>query len=82
MRLRASFGSAEEGARGEPERARTSVAADLAEDIAWCARESIFDVVPAVVGMHGGAPSSSSRVEGPDLIRPVSSDLRRQSSST
>jgi 2-phosphosulfolactate phosphatase len=35
--------------------ARNLVAAGLEDDIAWCARESVVDVVPRLVGMRGSA---------------------------
>jgi 2-phosphosulfolactate phosphatase len=35
--------------------ARMLMAADLAEDIEWCARESVTDCVPRVEGLDGGA---------------------------
>ncbi len=53
MRLARSFPDAEEGLAAS-QSARNLVAAGLADDIAWCARESALDVVPAVVGLHGG----------------------------
>jgi 2-phosphosulfolactate phosphatase len=54
LRLAASFASAEEGLRAS-QSARNLVAARLEDDIAWCARESLLDVVPRYVGMHGSA---------------------------
>ena len=54
MRLCASFGSGEEGL-GASQSARNLVAADLADDIAWCARESVLDVVPRLGRMVGTA---------------------------
>jgi len=54
VRLRASFASAEDGL-GASQSARNLVAAGLEEDIAWCARESVLDVVPRVAGTHGPA---------------------------
>jgi 2-phosphosulfolactate phosphatase len=54
LRLAASFASAEEGLRAS-QSARNLVAARLEDDIAWCARESMLDVVPRYVGMHGSA---------------------------
>jgi phosphosulfolactate phosphohydrolase-like enzyme len=53
MRLARSFPDAKEGLAAS-QSARNLVAAGLADDIAWCARESILDVVPTVVGLHGG----------------------------
>ena len=51
VRLAGSFASAEEGLRssGNPEHAR------LTEDIAWCARESVLDVVPRLARLEGPA---------------------------
>ena len=54
VRLRASFGSAEDGLRAS-QSARNLLAAGLEPDIAWCARESVLDVVPRYVGMRGTA---------------------------
>ena len=54
LRLAGSFASAEEGLQAS-QSARNLVAAGLEQDIAWCARESVLDVVPRYVGMHGGA---------------------------
>ncbi len=54
VRLTASFASAEEGLRAS-QSARNLVNAGLEEDIAWCARESVLDVVPRVTGAHGPA---------------------------
>ena len=54
VRLKASFASPEEGLRAS-QSARNLVNAGLEEDIAWCARESVLDVVPRVVGAHGPA---------------------------
>ena len=54
VRLRASFSSAEDGL-GASQSARNLRAAGLEEDIAWCARESVLDVVPLVDGSHGPA---------------------------
>lgn len=53
-RLRASFSSAEEGLRAS-QSARNLLAAGLEEDIAWCARESVLEIVPRVDGAHGPA---------------------------
>jgi 2-phosphosulfolactate phosphatase len=53
-RLRASFGSSEDGLRAS-QSARNLLAAGLEEDIAWCARESVLEVVPRVEGTHGPA---------------------------
>jgi 2-phosphosulfolactate phosphatase len=51
VRLARSFASAEEGlgASGNPEHAL------LADDIAWCARESVLDVVPRLARLEGPA---------------------------
>jgi phosphosulfolactate phosphohydrolase-like enzyme len=54
VRLTASFASAEKGLRAS-QSARNLVNAGLEEDIAWCARESVLDVVPRVTGSHGPA---------------------------
>jgi 2-phosphosulfolactate phosphatase len=54
LRLAGSFGSAEEGLRSS-QSARNLLAAGLEADIAWCARESVVDVVPRFAGMHGSA---------------------------
>ena len=54
VRLRAAFASAEEGLRAS-QSARNLVAAGLEEDIAWCARESVLDVVPRLAGLRGTA---------------------------
>jgi 2-phosphosulfolactate phosphatase len=51
VRLARSFASAQEGlgASGNPEHAL------LADDIAWCARESVLDVVPRLARLEGPA---------------------------
>jgi len=51
VRLAGTFASSEEALRASenPEHAK------LGEDVAWCARESVLDVVPRVVGMRGAA---------------------------
>jgi 2-phosphosulfolactate phosphatase len=51
VRLARSFAGAVEGlsASENPEHAR------LADDIAWCARESVLDVVPRLAGVEGPA---------------------------
>jgi 2-phosphosulfolactate phosphatase len=54
VRLRRSFRSGEEGLRAS-QSARNLLAAGLESDIAWCARESVLDVVPVLVGMRGTA---------------------------
>jgi 2-phosphosulfolactate phosphatase len=51
-RLAASFASAEEGLRASRS-ARNLLGAGLEGDIAWCARESVLEVVPRYVGMVG-----------------------------
>lgn len=53
-RLQASFAGAEEGLRAS-QSARNLLAAGLESDIAWCARESVLDVVPSVTGSEGAA---------------------------
>jgi 2-phosphosulfolactate phosphatase len=57
VRLARSFASAEEGlgASGNPEHAL------LADDIAWCARESVLDVVPRLARLEGPAAEIVSR---------------------
>jgi 2-phosphosulfolactate phosphatase len=57
VRIAGSFASAGEGlsASGNPEHA------SLAEDIAWCARESVLDVVPRLARMEGAAAEIVSR---------------------
>jgi phosphosulfolactate phosphohydrolase-like enzyme len=52
VRLRRSFPSGEEGLRAS-QSARNLLAAGLESDIAWCARESVLDVVPVVTGLAG-----------------------------
>ena len=52
IRLARSFASAEDGPQVS-QSARNLINADLAEDIAYCARESILPVVPRLVGMVG-----------------------------
>jgi 2-phosphosulfolactate phosphatase len=54
IRLARSFASREEGLAAS-QSARNLVAAGLEEDIAWCARESVLDVVPRLVGASGTA---------------------------
>jgi 2-phosphosulfolactate phosphatase len=51
MRLAGSFTSAQEGLAAS-QSARNLLAAGLDEDIAWCARESVLDVVPRVVAIR------------------------------
>ncbi|MGH3042942.1 MAG: 2-phosphosulfolactate phosphatase, partial [Gaiellaceae bacterium] len=57
VRVAGSFASAGEGlsASENPEHAR------LAADIAWCARESVLEVVPRLVRMEGAAAEIVSR---------------------
>jgi 2-phosphosulfolactate phosphatase len=57
VRIAGSFASAGEGlsASENPEHAR------LAEDIAWCARESVLDIVPRLARMEGAAAEIVSR---------------------
>ena len=52
VRLAASFANAEDGLSAS-QSARNLVAAALEGDVAWCARESILDVVPRVAGSDG-----------------------------
>ena len=59
IRLARSFASAGEGL-GASQSARNLVAAGLSDDIAWCARESVLDVVPEVVGLRGSAVDVSA----------------------
>lgn len=54
IRLARSFGSAFEGLAAS-QSARNLLAAGLPEDIEWCARESVVDVVPRLAGMVGPA---------------------------
>jgi 2-phosphosulfolactate phosphatase len=54
MRIRRSFPSSEEGL-GASQSARNLLGAGLASDIAWCARESVLDVVPRFTRMVGAA---------------------------
>lgn len=54
MRLRASFATGEKGL-GASQSARNLVMADLADDIVWCARESVLDAVPRFTRMVGTA---------------------------
>ena len=51
VRLSRTFASPEEGLRASRS-ARNLVGAGLEADIAWCARESLLDVVPRVTGMR------------------------------
>ena len=54
MLLRRSFASGEEGLAAS-QSARNLVGAGLESDIAWCARESVLDVVPRFTRMVGTA---------------------------
>jgi 2-phosphosulfolactate phosphatase len=54
IRIAGSFGMPAEGLRAS-QSARNLVAADLADDIEFCARESVLDVVPWVAGVEGPA---------------------------
>ena len=58
IRLARSFSGAEEALRLSHS-GRNLHAAGLDADIAWCARESVLDVVPRFVGMHGTAAEIS-----------------------
>ena len=56
VRLAASYASAEDAFRASRSgRDLIDHGPDLEEDIPWCARESVLDVVPQLVGMHGVA---------------------------
>jgi 2-phosphosulfolactate phosphatase len=54
VRLARSFGTAEDGL-GSSQSARNLRAAGLEEDIAWCARESVLEVVPVFARMRGNS---------------------------
>ena len=54
IRLSRSFSEPRAGLAGS-QSGRNLVAAGLDEDIDWCARESVLDVVPRFVGSHGSA---------------------------
>ena len=54
IRLARTFSSAEE-ALAASQSARNLRAAELDEDIAWCARESVLDAVPRFAKRHGAA---------------------------
>jgi 2-phosphosulfolactate phosphatase len=58
IRLAASFAGAEEGL-GASQSARNLQASGHADDIAWCARESVLDVVPRFNRMLGPAAEVS-----------------------
>lgn len=56
VRLAASYASAEEAFRqSRSGRNLINHGPELEADIPWCARESVLDVVPRLVGMHGVA---------------------------
>lgn len=56
VRLAGSYGSAEEAFRASRSgRNLIDHGPDLEADIPWCARESVLEVVPRFVGMHGVA---------------------------
>ena len=56
VRLAASYASAEDAFRASRSgRNLINHGPELEEDIPWCARESVLDVVPQLVGMHGVA---------------------------
>ena len=56
VRLAASYASAEDAFRASRSgRDLIDHGPELEEDIPWCARESVLDVVPQLVGMHGVA---------------------------
>ena len=60
-RLAASYGSAEEAFRASRSgRNLINHGPELEADIPWCARESVLDVVPRLVGMHGIAAEITS----------------------
>ena len=55
-RLAASYGDAEEAFRASRSgRNLINHGPELEADIPWCARESVLDVVPRLIGMHGVA---------------------------
>ena len=56
MRLARSYASAEEAFRASRSGLNLiNHGPELEEDIPWCARESVLDVVPKLTGMHGVA---------------------------
>jgi phosphosulfolactate phosphohydrolase-like enzyme len=56
VRLAASYGGAEEAFRASRSgRNLINHGPALEADIPWCARESVLDVVPRLIGMHGVA---------------------------
>ena len=54
LRLAQSFETAEQGLAAS-QSARNLLAANLADDIAWCARESVLDIVPQIVRIEAAA---------------------------
>jgi 2-phosphosulfolactate phosphatase len=54
IRLASTFSSPREGLAAS-QSARNLMAAGLADDIAWCAQESVLDVVPRLAGLRGPA---------------------------
>ena len=55
-RLMATWGGADEAFRASKSgRNLLENAPELEEDLAFCARESVLDVVPRLIGMHGVA---------------------------
>jgi 2-phosphosulfolactate phosphatase len=61
VRLAGSYGSAEEAFRASSSgRDLIDHGPGLEADIPWCARESVLDVVPRLVGMHGIAAELAS----------------------
>jgi 2-phosphosulfolactate phosphatase len=54
VRIQRSFASAHEGLAASRS-ARNLVDAGLDEDVVWCARESVLEVVPRLVAMRAGA---------------------------
>ena len=65
MRLAASYATAEEAFRASRSgRNLINHGPELESDIPWCARESVLDVVPRLVGMHGVAAEIRSELVG------------------
>lgn len=54
LRLAQSFETAEQGLAAS-QSARNLLAAHLADDIAWCARESVLDIVPHIARIQAAA---------------------------
>ena len=73
MRLAGSFATNEEGL-GASQSARNLHASGLDEDIAWCARESVLDVVPRFSRMVGTAAEVTlcERIASRSAVRPRS----------